>query len=746
MNLSKLVSVIIERAIKYAHDEHYEYVTPEVILLALCDTVEFYEPYFMSGGDPTALEEDLKAYLQEYVTDANATTAQFSAEAGEMLVSAQRSAQYSGRSVIELEHLVRGMWQLKDSDAVYLMRRQGVEEVELLQKLLEFKDEDAGVSVQKEIPVQEKKNTTYEQYAPCMNDMLEGVNPLIGREAELERTIQILCRKEKNNVIHLGEPGVGKTALMYGLVQRIEEGTVPEQLKGARVFMLDLGSLLAGTQYRGDLEKRLKKLLKEISQEEKAIIYIDEIHNLTGAGAVGEGSFDTSNMLKPYLAQGSIRFVGATTFEEYKRYFEKNKSLVRRFQNVEIAEPSEEETVKILEGLKSNYEKYHGVKYQKGVLEYAVSMSKKYINERFLPDKAIDLIDEAGAYRKIHPLDQKRQSVGKDLINEVLTSICRVPVQVTADELEQDGLKSLEERMLSQIFGQDEAVSQVVNAIKFSKAGLLEENKPLSSFLFAGPTGVGKTEIAKCLAKELGISLVRFDMSEYGEKHAVAKLIGSPAGYVGYEDGGLLTEAIRKTPSCVLLLDEMEKAHEDIFNVLLQVMDYATLTDNQGRKADFRNVIIIMTSNAGASRLDKMGIGFESGDATPDVITDEVKRLFAPEFRNRLNKIVVFSSMTQEMGSRIAEKKLGELKALLMQKKVEMTYTKRATQLLLKKGISKEYGARNMDRIIQNEVKTLLVDEMLYGKLKKGGACQIDAKQDSFTFHLKKKSKKAKEK
>ncbi|SDB12028.1 AAA family ATPase [Eubacterium oxidoreducens] len=745
MNLSKLVSVIMERAIKCAHDAHYEYVTPEVILLALCETASFYEPYVECGGDVAALEEDLKEYLKEYVTDAKATTAQFSAEAGEMLVAAQRSAQYSGRNVIELEHIVRGMWQLQDCYAVYYMSLQGVEEVELLQALLEEKGEDWGAGEQ-QIPDQEKKESTYEQYAPCMNDMLEGVNPLIGREAELERTIQILCRKEKNNVIHIGEPGVGKTALMYGLVQRIEKGLVPEQLKGARVFMLDLGSLLAGTQYRGDLEKRLKKLLKEISREEKAIIYIDEIHNLTGAGAVGEGSFDTSNMLKPYLAQGSIRFVGATTFEEYKRYFEKNKSLVRRFQNVEIAEPSEEETVKILEGLKPNYEKYHGVKYQKGVLEYAVSMSKKYINERFLPDKAIDLIDEAGAYRKIHPLDQKRQSVGKDLINEVLTSICRVPVQVTADELEQDGLKSLEERMLSQIFGQDEAVSQVVNAIKFSKAGLLEENKPLSSFLFAGPTGVGKTEIAKCLAKELGISLVRFDMSEYGEKHAVAKLIGSPAGYVGYEDGGLLTEAIRKMPSCVLLLDEMEKAHEDIFNVLLQVMDYATLTDNQGRKADFRNVIIIMTSNAGASRLDKMGIGFESGDTTPDVITDEVKRLFAPEFRNRLNKIVVFSSMTQEMGSRIAEKKLGELKALLLQKKVEMTYTKRATQLLLKKGISKEYGARNMDRIIQNEVKTLLVDELLYGKLKKGGACQIDAKQDSFTFHLKKKSKKAGEK
>ena len=577
----------------------------------------------------------------------------------------------------------------------------------------------------------EESKSSSSLYAPCLNDKLRDVNPLIGREAELDRTIQILCRKDKNNPIHIGESGVGKTAVTYGLVELIRQGKVPDALKGAKVFALDLGGMLAGTQYRGDFEKRFKKVLDEIGREDKPIIYIDEIHNLAGAGAVGEGSFDASNLLKPYLSDGHIRFIGATTFEEYKRYFEKNKSLVRRFQNVEIKEPDIDEAVKILDGLKSRYERYHGVKYAKGITEYAVRMSAKYINERFLPDKAIDLIDEAGSYRKLHPTDKKVQTVDKNVINEVLTTICRVPVEtVAADEI--SGLANLEKKLKKRIFGQDEAIEQVVNAVKFSKAGLLEENKPLASLLFVGPTGVGKTEIAKSLAEELGVKLIRFDMSEYGEKHAVAKLIGSPAGYVGYEDGGLLTEAVRKTPSAVLLLDEIEKAHSDIYNVLLQVMDYATLTDNQGRKADFRNIIIIMTSNAGASRIGKATVGFRSESMDSTVISEAVKQTFQPEFRNRLNKIVVFNGMDDKMAELIVDKKLSELASQLTARKIALKADNKAKALIREKGITPEFGAREVDRIIRNDIKPLFVDDILFGKLKNGGKILLTADDGAF--------------
>ncbi len=508
-----------------------------------------------------------------------------------------------------------------------------------------------------------------------------------------------------------------------------------QPLLGAKIFSLDLGSLLAGTQYRGDFEKRLKKTLDSISREEKPIIYMDEIHNIVGAGAVNGTSFDISNMLKPYLSAGHIRFIGATTFEEYKKHFEKSKSLVRRFQNVEIKEPDFQDAVYILEGLKETYEAFHGVVYEEGVLEYAVSMSDKYIQERFLPDKAIDLMDEAGAYRRMHPLKQKIQMVSKELIDEIVAKTCHIPKQ-TVEQDEIKALASLEERLQQLVYGQDEAVTQVVNAVKFSRAGLLEEDKPLASLLFVGPTGVGKTEIAKCLAKELGIRLIRFDMSEYEEKHAVAKLIGAPAGYVGYEEGGLLTEQIRKHPHAVLLLDEIEKAHPDIYNILLQVMDYATLTDNQGRKADFRNVILIMTSNAGANRIGKPGIGFQGEDTSADVVLEEVKRIFQPEFRNRLNKIVAFHSMNSQMAEQIIEKKLGELQKLLARKKITLLTDDAAKLLVRKKGISAEYGAREIERVIAGEIKPLFVNEILFGKLKQGGTCALTASKEQFELEI----------
>lgn len=741
MEVEKSVVDILNIAFYIAGKNQYEYVTPEVIMLAMCQNENFSTSFTLCGGNIDRFQLDLRNYLDENVKVDCKVEPTFSVGTDQAFMMAQYTIESSGKEMIEISHLLHGIWSLKDSYAVYFMRAQCIDEVSLLQELydtveVEFFDDE----LYDDLDMEDIKDEEYfyedsyksvsqgiESFAICLNDIVDSVNPLIGREYELDRTIQILCRKDKNNPLHIGEPGVGKTAIAYGLAKLINEEKVPKSLIGAKIYSLELGSLLAGTQFRGDFEKRLKKFLEEMSKREKSIVYIDEIHNLSGAGATGEGSFDASNMLKPYLAQGQIRFIGATTYEEYKKYFEKNKSLARRFQNVDILEPSVDETVKILEGLKKKYEKFHGVKYSKGVLEYAVAMSSKYINERFLPDKAIDLIDEAGAYRKLHPIDKKVQNVGKDVINEILTKICKVPIEATKKE-DNDNLLSLDKRLHAAVFGQDEAIRQVVNAVKFSRAGLLEDNKPLSSFLFVGPTGVGKTQVAKSLAQELGVKLVRFDMSEYGEKHSVAKLIGAPAGYVGYEEGGMLTDAIRKNPSCVLLLDEIEKAHSDIYNVLLQVMDYATLTDNQGRKADFRNVIIIMTSNAGASQIGKASIGFNKADVCSDVIMEEVKDIFTPEFRNRLNKIVVFKGMDDSMAMLISKKKLTQLAQMLEVRKVNMSFDEQVVETLKKKGISKEFGARQIDRIIQNEIKTLFVDELLFGKLKKGGNCKLFVK------------------
>lgn len=740
MELSNEVMLVLQEAVKYAQSHHYEYVTPEIVLLMILEDVTFRWAFQECGGDFRMLVSDIEEYNGKYMEQVKGVTPELSVGVTQLLSFAGQSAYNSGCKEVCIRHILHAIWKLENSYAVYFMEKQDVVEASLLQEFANIEDsfseeEDESVFF---IEDEDERENSQKLYAPCLNDTLADVNPLIGREVELDRTIQILCRKDKNNPIHIGEPGVGKTAITYGLVKMIQEDRVPEPLKGAKVFALDLGGMLAGTQYRGDFEKRFKKVLAEIGKEEKPIIYIDEIHNLSGAGAVGEGSFDAANLLKPYLTDGHIRFIGATTYEEYKKHFEKNKSLVRRFQNVEISEPDLDETIEILEGLQSKYEKYHGVKFAKGVIAYATQMSAKYIHERFLPDKAIDLIDEAGAYRKLHPTEKKTQTVDKAVINEVLTKICRVPIEtVKTDDV--SGLADLENRLKNQIFGQDEAIDQVVNAVKYSKAGLLEENKPLASLLFVGPTGVGKTEIARTLAKELGVKLIRFDMSEYGEKHAVAKLIGSPAGYVGYEEGGLLTEAIRKNPSAVLLLDEIEKAHADIYNVLLQVMDYATLTDNQGRKADFRNVIVIMTSNAGASRVGKNGIGFQSINASSGVIMEAVKNTFQPEFRNRLNKIVVFNSMDDAMATLVVEKKLDVLSKQLMEKSISFIAEEDAKALVKKRGISREFGAREVDRIIRNDIKSLFVDEILFGKLKKGGKLILTVKEDAFAIRVTKK-------
>jgi ATP-dependent Clp protease ATP-binding subunit ClpA len=723
MKYSRVVNELICKMIDFAKEKNHEYITPEHFLYIITFSGIFKQSFKSCNGDIEKLRSDLEMYLEENIDKVQDGDPIVSNGLNEVLSYSSLQAASSGKEEIELTHILAGIMNLKDSFAVFYISSQDIEWTNLLYEMCEsdFQHEE---ETEKE-DTNEGADLSWKQYVTCLNDVVEETSPLIGREAELARTMQILCRKYKNNPIHIGEAGVGKTAITNGLVRIINEGKVPDKLKNAKVFSIDLGGMLAGTQYRGDFEKRFKMIMDGVATIENPIIYIDEIHNIVGAGSIGGGSFDVSNMLKPYLTTGKIRFIGATTYEEYNKHFANSKSLVRRFQNIDIKEPSTEETIKILTGLKKHYEDYHKVKYSKGTIEHAVILSDKYINERYLPDKAIDLIDEAGAYRVMNPLDKKVQSVDKKLIEEVLSKICNIPKEtVEGDEVKK--LSNMEEKLKSQVFGQDEAINKVVNSVKLSRAGLNDDNKPIASMLFVGPTGVGKTEIAKELAKTLDIELIRFDMSEYVEKHTVAKLIGAPAGYVGYEEGGLLTDAVRKNPHCVLLLDEIEKAHSDIFNILLQVMDYATLTDNKGRKTDFRNAILIMTSNAGASKLNKSLIGFGERHINTDIINDEVKRTFTPEFRNRLSKIVIFNSLNKSMATKIVEKQFKLLNEKLIDKGIELSLSKSCMEYIEEKGTSEEYGAREISRVIDAEVKPLLVEELLFGKLKKGGKCRVN--------------------
>ncbi len=636
----------------------------------------------------------------------------------------------------DVYHLIHEMMDLKDSYAANCLHLLVSDEDkgDFFEALGEFypdspndQHEPRADDVEAEQQPVEQKAVSggWRDYVLCINDHLADHNPLIGRENELDRTIQVLCRKDKNNPLHIGEPGVGKTSIVYGLAQRIEDGNVPETLRGVKIYQLDLGALIAGTQYRGDFEKRLKTVMNGIAAEQGAILYIDEIHNIVGAGQTGEGSMDASNLLKPYLEGGRVRFIGATTYEEYNRYIMRNRGLMRRFQQVAIEEPSIDEALRIVQMLKEGYETFHGVTYDDDALELAVTGSARHITDRYLPDKAIDLIDEAGAWVQMNRKDGEDRRVDKSLIASVLARIAKVD-SLTMDEEDNDRLETLEQRIKDKIYGQDDAVKQVVDAVQMSKAGLIDENKPLASLLFVGPTGVGKTEVARVLAKEMGVELVRFDMSEYVEKHTVAKLIGSPAGYVGYDDGGLLTDAVRKHPDCVLLLDEIEKAHDDVFNLLLQVMDYGTLSDNKGRKAVFRNVVLIMTSNAGAQFAHQASVGFASSMTAGRAMLAQVKKTFKPEFINRLSSIVVFNDMDRKMAGMILDKKLRELQEMLDAKQVTLKLGAHAREQLLKEGYSQEYGAREMDRVIHNRLKTRLVREILFGSLKQGGEYAID--------------------
>ena len=722
-----------KKAISYRH----EFITPEHLLSAFLEQSPFASALNMCFCDTQELAFSLENYFTEELESVPADMdyeLEVSTQLNELIQHAYLMIDYSSAEALNVPHLVQSMLQLKDSWACHILKEALEEELpEFISQLISRYEE---VEVEDDLQTSpQEKSEPWRNFVTCLNDCLQDHNPLIGREAELERTIQVLCRKEKNNPLHVGEPGVGKTSLAYGLAARIEAREVPERLLDCRIYELDLGTLLAGTQYRGDFEKRLKTIMEGVRNEGRAIIYIDEIHNLIGAGRTGDGSMDASNMLKPYLESGDIRFIGSTTYEEYNRYFARSKGLVRRFQQIDILEPSIEETIHIVEGLKEKYEKFHGVTYQPDVIPYAVKASVRYISDRFLPDKAIDLVDEAGAYREIHPIPSGEQIVDKTLITDVLARICKVDALAMKEE-DTTSLETLHARISAKIYGQEEAVRQVVEAVQMSKAGLLDENKPLASLLFVGPTGVGKTEVAKVLASELGISLQRFDMSEYTEKHTVAKLIGSPAGYVGYEDGGLLTDAIRKTPNCVLLLDEIEKAHPDVFNILLQVMDYAVLTDNKGRKADCRHVVLIMTSNAGAQFARQASIGFSSQITAGEAMLKQVKKTFKPEFINRLSATVVFHDMSREMASLILDKKLGELSSKLAARQIEMELSPEARNWLLQHGFLPEYGAREMDRVIASHLKPLLMREILFGSLKSGGKTCIQVDKDQLVLQL----------
>ncbi len=742
--IAQELEVSLHMAFVEARQQRHEFITVEHLLMALLDNPSAAEVLRACSANIDDLRKSLLQFIKENTPTVGGSdevdtqpTLGFQRVIQRAIMHVQSTG--SGKKEVTGANVLVAIFGEKDSHAVYYLHQQGVTRLDVVNFIAHgikksdppepAKSQD-GAASEGEKEEGEGKGSPLDQFTQNLNQLARDgkIDPLIGREIEVERVIQILCRRRKNNPLLVGEAGVGKTAIAEGLAWRITQGDVPEVLANANVYALDMGALLAGTKYRGDFEQRLKGVLKHLREMPNAVLFIDEIHTLIGAGAASGGTLDASNLLKPALSSGTMKCIGATTFSEYRGIFEKDAALSRRFQKIDVVEPSVEQTVEILKGLKSRFEEHHGVKYALNALQAAAELSAKFINDRHLPDKAIDVIDEAGAAQRVLPKNKQKKTITRAEVEEIVAKIARIPpASVSSDD--RSKLRNLDRDLNSVVFGQEPAIEALASAIKMARSGLGKPEKPIGSFLFSGPTGVGKTEVARQLAYILGIELVRFDMSEYMERHAVSRLIGAPPGYVGFDQGGLLTEAITKKPHAVLLLDEIEKAHPDVFNVLLQVMDHGTLTDNNGRKADFRNVIIIMTTNAGAETMNRATIGFTNAREQGDEMAD-IKRLFTPEFRNRLDAVVSFRALNEEIILRVVDKFLLQLESQLAEKKVEATFTDALRKYLAKKGFDPLMGARPMQRLIQDTIRRALADELLFGRLVEGGRLTVDLGED----------------
>ena len=736
----------LNSAFKLAQEQKHEFVTVEHLLLSLLDNTDAID--LLTSNKVNI--ETLKVDLEEFI---GSTTPKISSDAEidiqptlgfqRVIQRAVFHVQSSGKTEVKGSNVLVAIFSEKESQSVFLLEQLGLTRLDAVSYLSHGKTENADSIIDENGDSNDPdSNNALEQYATNLNkEALEGrIDPLIGRSTEIERVVQILARRSKNNPLLVGESGVGKTAIAEGLAKLITENKVPDLIKDSVIYSLDMGALLAGTKYRGDFEERLKAVLKELEEDKSAILFIDEIHTIIGAGATSGGVMDASNLLKPALAKSGLQFVGSTTYKEFRGIFEKDRALSRRFQKVEVSEPSVDETFNILKGLKERFEEHHQIKYTEGSLKAAASLSSKHINDRFLPDKAIDVVDEAGARQKLVPSSKRKKTINELDIEKIVASIARIP-EKTVSSSDKKSLEKLEENLKRVIFGQDEAVESLASSIKLARAGLRVDEKPVGSFLFSGPTGVGKTEVSKQLASIMGIEFVRFDMSEYMERHTVSRLIGAPPGYVGYDQGGLLTESVNKHPHSVILLDEIEKAHPEVFNILLQVMDHGTLTDNNGRKADFRNTIVIMTTNTGAQDMSRASMGFQSQDHSSDA-TEMIKKTFSPEFRNRLDGIIQFNPLPTEVIKTVVDKFLVEMQVQLDAQKVQLDVSEEVREWLLENGYDKNMGARPMQRLIQDSIKTVLAEEILFGKLSKaGGIAYVELKNGEISIEFKENSK-----
>ena len=747
--LSKELEVTLNTAFREAREKRHEFMTVEHLLMALIDNPAAAKVLRACGAELSKLKEELRTYLDENIPTLSARDdreTQPTLGFQRVLQRAVFHVQSSGKKEVTGAIVLVAVFGERESQAVYFLHQQNITRLDVvnyishgISKVHDSDDPDTySPATEEEKPGEAPSKSALEAYAVNLNQqaLLGKIDPLIGRRSEVQRTIQILCRRRKNNPLYVGEAGVGKTAIIEGLAKMIVDGEVPEVLDKSTIYALDLGALLAGTKYRGDFEKRLKALLAQLNKETGAILFIDEIHTIIGAGAASGGVMDASNLIKPMLASGELRCVGSTTYQEFRGVFEKDRALARRFQKIDVTEPSIDETIKILNGLKSRFEEHHHVKYSRQAMRLATELAERYINDRHLPDKAIDVIDEAGASQRLLPPSRRKKTIGVAEIEHVVSKMARIPPK-TVSTSDKDVMRNLDRDLKMVVYGQDHAIETLAAAIKMSRSGLREPAKPIGSFLFAGPTGVGKTEVTRQLARIMGIELIRFDMSEYMERHTVSRLIGAPPGYVGFDQGGLLTEAINKHPHAVLLLDEMEKAHPDVYNLLLQVMDHGTLTDNNGRKADFRNVVLVMTTNAGADQISRPSMGFTRQDHSGDS-TEAIKRSFSPEFRNRLDAIVQFKALDAATIGNVVDKFIIELESQLEEQRVTLEVDEPARKWLAEHGFDSVMGARPMARVIQENIKAPLAEELLFGKLEGGGHVSVSVRDNKLTLEFEK--------